>query len=218
MNESDSLPILPLSSSFVRDAHFPLSCFEKVHIAYLFFFRHKQVMWPAGPDTQWERCSHNLNFSQKQWDVSQHVQNIKCSQSPGDKRPFHIYIYTNCWGQRQKKRKKEEEEEVEEETTQYPVSVVYWEQLSAASKPIGLDQRRWKRDLIAMFRLPAVNRGRKGQIMLFRIRALDWHQWLFLQAERALGHSSGTWTSSPTAQKKHSWGFWVGFLPCHEML
>lgn len=38
MNESDSLPILPLSSSFVRDAHFPLSCFEKVHIAYLFFF------------------------------------------------------------------------------------------------------------------------------------------------------------------------------------
>lgn len=132
---------------------------------------------------------------------------------PGIRGHF-TYTYTPTAEDRGKKKKKEE---VEEETTQYPVSVVYWEQLSAASKPIGLDQRRWKCDLIATFRLSAVNRGRKGQIMLFRIRALDWHQWLFLQAERALGHSSGTWTSSPTAQKKHSWAFWVGFLPCHEM-
>lgn len=38
MNESNSLPVRPPSSSFVRDAHSCLSRLEKVHIEYLFYF------------------------------------------------------------------------------------------------------------------------------------------------------------------------------------
>lgn len=108
---------LPLSEALIC----PLSCFEKVHIAYLFFFfslslkrhkhRHKHSAYESSSlldQTQWERCSHNLNFYKRQWEVSRHVQNIKYLQSPRNRRPFHIYIYirTIYLGQRQKQERR----------------------------------------------------------------------------------------------------------------